>query len=86
MAKCSNAERTLLDSLFEPDVDLYDLKLSVLNDRITKEMRQTLKNSAKAFNNAHKELELARSMIIELCTGDQVLAYEIINQIESESQ
>ncbi len=82
MAKCSDKERALLDSYFNPTHDSV-LEQEVLLERITKEMKNSLIKSSLEFEKARRQLEVVRSQFFSICPGKTMLS--IIQDIEQEA-
>lgn len=74
-----------MDSIFDPDIDITDLRESILRERITKDLKKRLIECQKQVKIACDNLEKARSEVFELAPNDRCIAWTLINEIESEA-
>ncbi len=81
MAKCTDKERQLLDAYIKND-DHGSLLNEVLDERISKELRNRYKFAYSSFLAAQEKLQSLRSEFFEFGCGQHMI--KIINQIEQE--
>lgn len=82
MAKCTDKERELIDSYLIGDVN-SSLFESVLEEKITKELRNKLKHAVKQFNDAQANLQNMRSEFFSISSGTEMQS--LVLKIESEA-
>lgn len=81
MAKCTDKERELIDSILRNEYS-HDLIKEVVIERITKDMRNRLRSAYKKYFEASTELGNVRSEFYAIC-ADKNMA-QIMSEIESE--
>ncbi len=81
MAKCTDKERQLLDAYLKND-DFGNLLDEVLDERVSKELRNRYKFAYSSFIAAQDKMQSVRSEFFEIGCGQHML--KIIQAIEQE--